>query len=80
MSADKPPVPQALGGIPMDLVVTFLVANPEEAADLVAAIDPPNLPRFNGQLRVVVGNDVLDLHEWLDEKPPPPPSLRQVKP
>jgi hypothetical protein len=52
--------------IPLAIVLRFDVDRPEDAATVLAAIDPPHLPAFAGQARVVVGADVADLENWLD--------------
>jgi hypothetical protein len=49
------------------LVINFEIAQPEDVAGLLERIDPPSLPWFDGEVRVVVGQDVDDLKVWLDE-------------
>lgn len=52
--------------IPLAVVLRFDVEQPEDAARVLSAIDPPRLPWFAGTARVVVGSDVADLERWLD--------------
>lgn len=53
------------------IVLAFDVPAAERVVDVLAALDPPAIPYFDGTARVVVGEHVDTLTQWLDEKEPP---------
>lgn len=53
-------------GIPLLVVLSFDVADPEQTVDILASLDPPSHPHFTGQARVVVGDDVAATIRFLD--------------
>jgi hypothetical protein len=50
------------------VVIEFNVPTVEAIADVLLAIDPPNLPYFVDGVRVVPGPFADELVEWLDEE------------
>jgi len=49
----------------MALVLTFDIEDADELPVIIRQIDPPRLPGFDGNLRIVP--DVAELTRWLDE-------------
>lgn len=49
------------------IVVSLELPNPEAAVDVLEHMDPPEIPYFAGQIRLVVGTDVDDTIKFLDE-------------
>jgi len=49
------------------IVVSVDVPNPDAVATVLQHMDPPGIPYFDGQVRVVVGTDVADTIKFLDE-------------
>jgi len=47
------------------VVLTFDIRDIDEPAEIIRQIDPPRLPGFDGNLRVVP--DASELIHWLDE-------------
>jgi len=47
--------------------LTFDVPRPDCAVEILTAVDPPSLPHFDEQVRIVVGTEVNNLVSWLDE-------------
>lgn len=52
--------------IPVIIAVSFDVDEPDQVVEPLHALDVPNLPRFAGKVRIVVGDDVADVVEFLD--------------
>jgi hypothetical protein len=50
------------------VVVSVDLLLPEDAAVVVAAMDPLSIPHFAGEVRVVVGDDAQRVIDWLDEE------------
>ena len=48
-------------------VVSIDLPYPEAVVDVMAHLDPPTIPHFAGDVRVVVGPDVDDVVKFLDE-------------
>lgn len=48
------------------IVLTFDIPDPETVPSIIEAIDPPNLPHFDGNARIVVEPEVDELVGWLD--------------
>ena len=48
------------------VVLEFDIPGPEQAADVLIAIDPPHLPFFTGNARVVPDPYATELTDWLD--------------
>ena len=49
------------------VVVSVDVPDPEDTATVLSHLDPPTIPYFDGEVRVVVGTDVVDTIKFLDE-------------
>lgn len=52
------------------VVLVFDVSAPEKVVEILDEIDPARLPHFAGTARVVVGEHVDELNQWLDAKDP----------
>jgi hypothetical protein len=50
------------------IVITVDLPKANRIADVLGYIDPPRIPYFNGEVRVVVGTDVDDTIKFLDEE------------
>lgn len=48
------------------VVLTFDIPGPEAVPDVLTAINPPQLPHFAGQARIVVEPHATALTTWLD--------------
>jgi hypothetical protein len=49
------------------IVVSVDLPDPEAVPVVLLHLDPPNIPHFSGEVRVVVGTDVDDTIKFLDE-------------
>lgn len=49
------------------VVLTFELPNPEAAADVLDAIDPPHLPHFAGEARITVDPWATAVEDFLDD-------------
>lgn len=49
------------------IVVSVDLPDPEATAVVLEHMDPPSIPFFTGDVRVVVGTDVDDTIKFLDE-------------
>jgi hypothetical protein len=49
------------------VVLTFDVPDAEAIPDILTAIDPPRLPHFDGEARVVPPPYAAQMTAWLDE-------------
>jgi hypothetical protein len=54
------------------IVLTFEIPTPEHIATVLDAINPPTLPHFAGQARVVVDPFATTVTKWLDADEPQP--------
>lgn len=54
----------------MLVVLTFDIDEPRQAADIIAAIDPPGLPHFAEEVRLTVDPWASHLEQWLDAEEP----------
>jgi hypothetical protein len=48
------------------IVVSVDLPNPDEAVTVLEHLDPPTIPYFDGEVRLVVGTDVADTIKFLD--------------
>ncbi len=48
-------------------VISVDLPSPEATVTVMNHLDPPNIPYFDGQVRIVVGSDVDDTIKFLDE-------------
>lgn len=48
------------------IVVTCDLPEPEDAAEVVRHLDPPSIPHFAGEVRVVVEPHATAVIEWLE--------------
>jgi hypothetical protein len=48
------------------VVLSFETPNPEVIADILSAINPPELPHFAGQARIAIGPEAKYVEAWLD--------------
>lgn len=48
------------------IVLSLEVPEPEEVATALLHIDPPSIPGFSGQARIVVDPHATTVEEWLD--------------
>lgn len=53
--------------IPVLIVISCQVADPEEVVAIVKHIDPPTVPHFAGDIRVVAGANVAEVVAFMDE-------------
>lgn len=60
-----PPIPKAK--LPVLLVLSLEVDEPEDLSVVIKHVDPPNIPDFSGEVRVVVGDDVKATLDFLDK-------------
>ena len=49
------------------IVISVDLPNPEATVGILEHLDPPTIPYFTGDVRVVVGTDVDDTIKFLDE-------------
>jgi hypothetical protein len=49
------------------VVISVDLPNPESSVDVLEHLDPPTIPYFTGEVRLVVGPDVDDTIKFLDE-------------
>jgi hypothetical protein len=49
------------------VVISVDLPNPEESVVVLQHLDPPTIPYFDGEVRLVVGDDVKDTIKFLDE-------------
>lgn len=55
--------------IPLMVVISFQVDDPDNVIPILESIDPKNLPYFSNVVRIVVGNkDVKDTINFLERK------------
>jgi hypothetical protein len=52
---------------PVLVVVSFNVPEPEDVPKIIEALNPPSLPMFAGNVRIVVGTDVAEVVQFLDK-------------
>jgi hypothetical protein len=50
------------------IVISVDLPNPEATVEIIEHLDPPTIPYFTGELRVVVGTDVDDTIKFLEEE------------
>ena len=48
------------------VVLSLELPSPDAVVDVLQAIDPPNLPHFSGEARIVVDPHATAVTEWLD--------------
>jgi len=53
---------------PVLIAISFKVSDPKDIPPIIDAINPPSLPNFSGEVRVVAGTDVDDVIKFLDEE------------
>ena len=49
------------------IVISVDLPSPEATPVILEHIDPPTIPGFTGEVRIVVGTDVDDTIKFLDE-------------
>lgn len=49
------------------VVLTFEAPTPEAVVPILQKLDPPSLPFFGGQARIVVDPYATHIEEWLDQ-------------
>jgi len=54
--------------VSFDLPTDHIPEAGDMVADIIKDIDPPRLQYFDGELRVMVGDDAGILLSWMDEK------------
>jgi hypothetical protein len=50
------------------IVLTFDIREPDDVPAIIRRIDPPRLPGFDGELRVVLDEHAAELIAWTDER------------
>ena len=48
------------------VVLSFQLDDPDDIIQVLENINPPHLPYFRGEVRVVVGTDATDTIQFLD--------------
>lgn len=49
------------------VALTFNINSVEQIAETLRAIDPPHLPNFDGNARVSIEQDALDVIKFMEE-------------
>jgi hypothetical protein len=50
------------------VALTFNVPSPDDVPEILKAIDPPSLPHFDGDARIVVGDDVAYIIDRMENE------------
>jgi len=56
-----------MGNVKALVVISVSLPDPDAAVHVLEHLDPPSIPFFTGEVRLVVGNDVDDTIKFLDE-------------